>query len=276
MVRYSFLVGGADVCGDGGPPAGNGYIAVAGGYLYSLALRADGSIYAWGRSDLGQLNVPAGNDFVAIASGVAHGLALRKNGTIAAWGYNAYGQAVAPAGNDFVAIACGAYHSLALRADGSIVAWGRNDQGQTDLPEDNSGFVAIAGGFGFSMALRSSEPLSVEVSIDIKPGEYPNSVNPKSMGVLPVAILGSDMFDAAAVDPATVTLNGAGIRSVGKKGNLQVEMEDVNGDGIDDLVCHIDSRQFTPAPGDSVAVLQGSTYDGTPIIGEDTFRLVGR
>jgi hypothetical protein len=272
----SIFVWGGDVYGEGQAPAGNGYIAVAGGYFYSLALRADGSIYAWGSNELGQLNVPAGNDFVAIASGVAHGLALRKNGTIAAWGYNEYGQATAPAGNDFVAIACGAYHSLALRADGSVVAWGKNDGGQTNLPEDNNGFVAIAGGFGFSMALRSAEPLSVQVSIDIKPGEYPNSVNPKSMGVLPVAILGSGSFEAADVDPATVTLNGAGVKAAGKSGKLMVELIDVNGDGLDDLLCYLDSRGFSAAPGDTVAVLQGSTSDGIPIVGEDTIRIVGR
>jgi hypothetical protein len=41
--------------------------------------------------------------------------------------------------------------------------------------------------------------------IDIKPGSFPNSINPRSKGVIPVAILTTDTFDATTVDPLSVT-----------------------------------------------------------------------
>jgi len=44
--------------------------------------------------------------------------------------------------------------------------------------------------------------------IDIKPGSCPNPFNGKSNGSVPVAILGSDVFDATSVDPMTVELEG--------------------------------------------------------------------
>jgi hypothetical protein len=42
----------------------------------SLALKTDGSIFAWGINGYGRANSPAGNDYVAIAAGQSHGLAL--------------------------------------------------------------------------------------------------------------------------------------------------------------------------------------------------------
>ena len=61
-------------------------MAVAAGDFNSLALRADGTLAAWGKNDYGQCNVPAGNNFVAVASGSFHGLAIKADGSLAAWG----------------------------------------------------------------------------------------------------------------------------------------------------------------------------------------------
>ena len=83
---------------------------------HSLALKADGSIVAWGWNDDGQATAPAGNDFIAIAAGKYHSLALKADASIVAWGKNNYGQATAPAGKHFTAIAAGDYYSLALVA----------------------------------------------------------------------------------------------------------------------------------------------------------------
>jgi len=49
------------------------------------------------------------------------------------------------------------------------------------------------------------------VDIDIKPGSYPNAINLGSHGLIPVAILSSEDFDAKTVDPDTVELAGANI-----------------------------------------------------------------
>lgn len=51
-------------------------------------------------------------------------------------------------------------------------------------------------------------------------------------------------------------------------------VEDVNEDGFDDLVVHVDTQALQLSEGDTIAVLQGQTYDGVSIIGEDTVRIV--
>ena len=66
-----------------------------------------------------------------------------------------------PAGNDFVAIAENHHHSLALRADGSLVGWGDNSQGQTNVSTGT--FVAIAAGWGHSLAIGSPDPAALIV-----------------------------------------------------------------------------------------------------------------
>src|SRR2546425_9110196 len=71
------------------------------------------------------------------------------------------------------------------------------------------GKVLVAGGSGTSAVLASAELYSqvIEVTIDIKPGEDPPSINPKSRGKIPVAILSSSAFDATTqVDRTSLVL----------------------------------------------------------------------
>ena len=49
---------------------------------------------------------------------------------------------------------------------------------------------------------------ATEVAVDIKPGSCPNPININELGVLPVAILGTDMLDVNQIDPATIRLEG--------------------------------------------------------------------
>ena len=50
--------------------------------------------------------------------------------------------------------------------------------------------------------------------------------------------------------------------------------EDVNADGLLDLVCRVETAQLMIEPGDSVAVLEAETFSAIPIRGEDTIRIV--
>ncbi len=112
------------------------------------------------------------------------------------------------------------------------------------------------------------------VRIDIKPGSDPNSINLSAAGVIPVAILSSETFDATTVDPSTVSLAGAKVKMVGKSNKFLCHTEDVNGDGRQDLVCQVTTAQFMIETGSSVAVLEAETFGGQAIRGEDSVNIV--
>lgn len=133
---------------------------VAAGFVHTLALKADGTVWGWGYNFFGTVgdgsttNRPAPvqvgiADVQSIAGGYAHSLALKRDGTVWAWGLNNCGQLGDNSNTNssvplqvsgltnVVAIAAGGEnagitysHSLALRADGTVWAWGCNQMGQ--------------------------------------------------------------------------------------------------------------------------------------------------
>lgn len=107
-------------------------------------------------------------------------------------------------------------------------------------------------------ALGSGGPKIVQ--IDIKPGSDPNPINPGSKGLIPVAILTTEDFDAADVDPATVTLAGANVAVRGKTDKLMARLEDVDGDGDLDLLLQIDTQSEDAAWENGEVILTGKTY----------------
>lgn len=143
----------------------NNTAAFAAGFNHSLAVSYARQVFAWGDNRYGQTNVPVNlGDVVAVAGGAAHSLALRADGTVAAWGAGTnysglnlqFGQSLVPANlSNVIALAAGYYHSLALRADGTVVAWGNNQYGQSTVPAGLSNVVAVVAGSGHSLALSS-------------------------------------------------------------------------------------------------------------------------
>jgi len=119
-----------------------------------------------------------------------------------------------------------------------------------------------------------SPDCGISVIIDIKPNETPNCFNNDGAGVLPVAILGSDTLDVSDIDPRTVMLESLDVRTVGKNNKLQASIEDVNGDGFDDMVVQINDQDGLFESGETTAVLTGELFDGTNIIGSDSICIV--
>jgi alpha-tubulin suppressor-like RCC1 family protein len=86
-----------------------------------------GTVVAWGeRNEAGQANVPAGlAQVVQVAAGGSFSVALKNDGTVVAWGSNQLGQLNIPSElTNVVQISTYGYHILALRSDGTVVAWG--------------------------------------------------------------------------------------------------------------------------------------------------------
>lgn len=136
--------------------------------------------------------------------------------------------------------------------------------------------------------VRISGVCAIPVPVDIKPESCPNPLNVKSKGNICVAILGSEDFDANAIDPAAVRLQGvAPLRSSLEDvatpvvdGN-ECQCNTAGPDGYTDLTVKFDTQQLVAAIGDvnSGDVLQleltGVLNDGTPIEGTDCIVLVG-
>jgi hypothetical protein len=102
--------------------------------------------------------------------------------------------------------------------------------------------------------------MAPEVTIDIKPGSDRNPVNcnGKGNGVIPVAILTTDGFDAQAVDCASVRFGPLGAYETHGKCHL----EDVDEDGDIDMMLHFRRNETGVACGDTMMVLWGMTLDG--------------
>jgi len=114
---------------------------------------------------------------------------------------------------------------------------------------------------------------NVVVPTDIKPGSDPNSINTKSMGVVPVAILGSEDFDVTTIDVTTLAFGPSGAapaHDLTDSDTYNDHIQDVNDDGFDDLVSHYKQKETGIACGDTAAQITGALNDGTPLIGEDS------
>jgi hypothetical protein len=135
--------------------------------------------------------------------------------------------------------------------------------------DTNSGDIFIAD--KLSNKIFKLATTAISVSIDIQPGSDPASINPKSNGKIPVAILTTDTFDATTVKAVTVRFGAAGTEAA----PVQVAVEDVNGDGRPDLLLSFNTPATGVTCGATSASLTGQTFSGQAIKGTDAIQTVG-
>ncbi|HJS28330.1 MAG TPA: hypothetical protein VJ768_01820, partial [Anaerolineales bacterium] len=107
---------------------------------------------------------------------------------------------------------------------------------------------------------------TAEVDIDILPGTFPNRIDPGDDGLIPVAILTTDEFDAALIDPLSVKFGPGGAPDSDGIGQI----EDIDSDGDLDLVLSFSTQETGIQCGETSAALTGATFAGLMIEGSDT------
>ncbi len=130
------------------------WLTVSAGDNYSLGVKSDGTLWAWGANSFGQLGdgsttdrhnpVQIGSDtkWLTVSAGVYHSLGVKSDGTLWAWGANSFGQLgddstinrhnPVQIGNDteWLTVSAGDNYSLGVKSDGTLWAWGVNSFGQ--------------------------------------------------------------------------------------------------------------------------------------------------
>ena len=173
----------------------NQIISVGTGHV--LVIKSDGSLWAWGENDKGQIgNGVSGEDAYeatpikvldSVKSVSAFGpfsMAIKNDGTLWTWGDNGFGElgigsdkqkafSAIPVKimDDVKAISSGYWHAMAIKNDGTLWAWGYNYDGQLGdgtSDENADKFIPVkimddvrfvSAGYSHTMAIKNDDTL---------------------------------------------------------------------------------------------------------------------
>jgi len=168
------------------------------GREHTVAIKTDGSLWAWGLNNSGQLGIGTSapwihdipvrigedTDWVFVDSGNWHNIALKADGSLWGWGNNRFGQLGDGKSSDldtptrigedtdWAFIAAGEAHTLAVKTDGTLWAWGWNNSGQlgdgttgqtrSNVPAQvgtDTDWVSVFAGANYSLAVKEDGSL---------------------------------------------------------------------------------------------------------------------
>lgn len=139
---------------------------------WSLALRSDGSLLAWGNNNYGQTDVPPGTNFIWACAGFDCGGAVRSDGTVAVWGAtNGWTYWPSTTITDAVEVSLGDGHCAVLHANGTVTVPYGWRKSVTNIPPGLSNVVAIDSTWYAVMALTRSGNV-VSWGEHSQPGSY--------------------------------------------------------------------------------------------------------
>jgi alpha-tubulin suppressor-like RCC1 family protein len=166
---------------------------MAAGQLFSLAIKVDGTAWAWGRNNYSQLGfsgnpvsspvqIGALTNWANIAAGTEFSIAVKTDGTLWGWGRNQNGQlgidsttttnspVQIGALTTWYQVACGGTFTLATKTNGTLWSWGLNSNGQLGLGDNDNRsspvqigalttWYKVAAGSNFTMAITTGGAL---------------------------------------------------------------------------------------------------------------------
>jgi hypothetical protein len=206
------------------------------------------------------------NDFLEVGNATVN----MYTGAYVDWGIYAYpGSTVNIHGGEigeFMAISVSDGASVTVYGTGFAVDNNPVSAGELMLPGDMGTLTGTyADGSDINLLIFSDVAILLvdtaaggpeSIDIDIKPGSAPNAINLGSNGVIPVAILSSQTLDATSLPAENVFLAGANVAVRGKGNKYLASQEDVNGDGLVDLVIKVETENLDP----------GTFQDGTAVL----------
>jgi alpha-tubulin suppressor-like RCC1 family protein len=174
----------------------NDWEKISAGGNHSLAIKTDGTLWAWGSNLNGRtgLNLSSGvtsspikigedSDWKHISAGWDHSIAIKTDGTIWAWGNNDSGQLgnnstlslTQPnkigSDNNWASVSCGYKFSIAIKTNNSIYSCGSNSRGKTGLgvllsntPSftrigNQNDWAYVSAGYEYCLAIKSDSSL---------------------------------------------------------------------------------------------------------------------
>ena len=199
----------------------NHWVSISAGSIHAAAIKTDGTLWAWGDNEFGQLGdgtttdrsapVQVGTDthWAAVAAGAMHTMAIKTDGTLWAWGDNQVGElgdgttiqrdAPVQVGIDthWAQIAAGGGHTAAVKTDGTLWAWGNNADGEVgdgttterDTPVQvgtDTHWATVSAGIEHAVAVKTDGTLwawGYNADGELGDGTTTNRLSPVQVGV---------------------------------------------------------------------------------------------